>query len=73
MAGVFNAQLERVSHPCYGAIPVTFALARAQDKSVCAWPGTGLSDTQVIETRRQWDQQVILGLLLEEKAPLEIV
>lgn len=32
----FHAQLERMSHPCYGVIPVTFALARAQDKSVCA-------------------------------------
>lgn len=32
----FYAQLERVSHPCFGVIPVTFALAEAQDKCVCA-------------------------------------
>lgn len=69
----FYAQLERVSHPCYGVITVTFALAQAQDKSVRAWPGTGLSDTPVIETRRQWVQQVVCGLLLEQKASLEIV
>ena len=76
----FYALLERVSHPCYGVIPVTFALARAQDKSVCAWPGTRLSDIPVIETRRQWDQQIICVLLVGREgivrncvASLEIV
>lgn len=68
----FHAQLERMTHSYYGVIPVTFALAQAQDKSVCAWPGTGLGDTPVIETNRQWDQQVIHVLVVRREGIIRI-
>lgn len=54
--GCFYMAFKWVSHPCYGVISVTFALAQTQDKCVCAvtvWPGNCLSDTRVIETRRK--------------------